>query len=788
MDENNDGINEPGEHILVRNLVVRNVGRMPTPATQPINVLIKSTRYLKPVSSESVQLPFGIRPGHTAEVPGVLRALIRRPPGAAPVGSIADIDVWVQLVGTFERLDRSISDFCDPRRVKISYPLVLDQPISLGSVAKGDVVTFRWLTERPCGTMFSETKAGQEACFLLADESQGSNQINNIGPGSSLAIEQEFIVSSEAEDFTYVGVELKLRLSDPQTKAMRTVQEHHMQVQVSSHYQKTENPGYLLVVNSDTPNYAIRQTLSYLKHGLLANVDMFNVSIYGSYDVPGSSESVLSKYMGKSIIIFGNNYDHPGVGFKRPWDLVDPWVATVLLKGGTSLHFSNVTDPAALSSLKAWAELVVFPAHRLMANRQTYSAKNDKALATNLRNENVRLAQETIQEKENPKDNNEILYDLPVKQSKLNLFGSLDSTLSRRTETAVNLLDKSLPLRRFVVAPAPIASPRVLVVEGVPRTARFTATTAKFRRMPLNESTESVSVHDAFLLVASLPYTSRVRMFWNAVQHGHEDGKGIQDNALFAGVEGFASPSTEKASSSRPTAFTVHPQVLQALNLFLQFDLCNEIHLITGARSRFSDPVSAKEKLSQMPLTSYFFDPAPQYEDDVQQIQTVEAAQPLILVLGTVHAVSNSLSSWHCLRATFAPMGNHQGQLKSQINNLVFGAIQRTCAPSIADAVKEKLMARSEQVKRGILSQPRWMPRSYQWFGNQELVALTNNANGEGAGAEGWGWIDLVYSPRTGLALTSQTWKEWVDAYEAGVNARTRSVKASRSYIGDMVN
>ncbi|KAK8867416.1 hypothetical protein PGQ11_005994 [Apiospora arundinis] len=790
-DENQDGINEPGEHICVRNLLVKNLGLMPSPATRSIHVQIQPTRYLEPVLSEPLQLPYGIGPGQEVEVPGVLRALIRNQADGEPVGSLSGVDDWVQLTGVFhERLDRPIPGFCGQTPIHISYPLVLDPPIFLRSVAKGDRVNFSWTvrnesqktygykTGRPCATMFGEIMPDQEACFLLTDESQGLDQIDEIQPGSTVNIEQEFIVNDKVVDFIYGHLKVDLQLCDPQTSSDRTVQEHHMQVQVSCPYQRTDNAGYLLVVNSETPSYAILQTLGFLKNHLHAKVDVFNLSIYGSYYIRGSSDSVLSEYMGKSIIIFGNDYDHPGVGLKRPWDLIDPWVATVLLKGGTSFHFPNVPD-AALSKLQSWSKRVVFPAHRLRADQQTESVVDTNDLVRKLRSAGVRPLEGSGLEDGASAGNGDMVHAFRVTKSRLD----------RRTEAASHVLAENMPLRRFVTAPDSTDANgeghrerRVLVIEGVPRTARLTATTAPFTESTRSDQpTESVTDHDAFLLVSSLPFVVRARMLWNIVQH--DDDQAIRCDALFAGVEAYASPSTKGDAEESPT---VHRKTILSLTLSLQFDLCNEIYLMMGTKSRFPDPVPTKKKLLQMPLLSHFFDSAPR--DDVRQIQDIKKAQPLVFVLGAIHAVSNPISSWHSFKATLDFLNRHQGHLKSRVNHFIFGIIQRNCAPSIVGTVKSHVMARSEQVRQGIRSQPSEMHKSFHWFGNRELAELTGDESGGGTVAGGWGWIDLLNSGKAGLALTGQACQQWVDYHETKHKAQADVIEASRKHIGSMVN
>ncbi|KAK8043113.1 hypothetical protein PG994_013596 [Apiospora phragmitis] len=370
--------------------------------------------------------------------------------------------------------------------------------------------------------------ANEEACFLLTDDSQGFNRIDEIQPGSTLTIDQEFTINDNVEDFVDGDLRLELHLSGPQTRLIQTVQEHRMEVQISCPYQRTENPGYLLVVNSDTPNYAIRQTLGFVRHRLRMEVDVFNLSVYGSYNIRGSGESVLSQYSGKSIIIFCNDYRHPWLGLSRPWDFIDPRAATKLLECGTSLHFSNVAE-AALNDLQSWTNTVVFPARGLRADQHTVSIQDSNTLATDLRRSRVSL---------------EVLREFPVAQTPLSAFESLESTLNRRTRTTVKMLAQNLPLRRFIVAPVPTTSGgetpkkgRLLVMEGVPRTAKMTATTVPFQDLPPSSyrQTESVSDHDAFLLVSCLPFNRRVRMFWNMVCH--EDAHGIGWDTLFEGLE-----------------------------------------------------------------------------------------------------------------------------------------------------------------------------------------------------------------------------------------------------------
>jgi hypothetical protein len=125
-----------------------------------------------------------------------------------------------------------------------------------------------------------------------------------------------------------------------------------MQMQIFGVYSLSPNPSYLLVVNSKTPNHAIHQIIVLLRERLHTHLDIFNLSLTGSYDSPVTNENVLKSYAGKSVIIFGNSFPYFNQGNKDPWSLLDPWHTGLLIKGGTSVLFTAVSN---LEGLRKWA-------------------------------------------------------------------------------------------------------------------------------------------------------------------------------------------------------------------------------------------------------------------------------------------------------------------------------------------------------------------------------------------------------------------------------------------------
>ena len=154
-----------------------------------------------------------------------------------------------------------------------------------------------------------------------------------------VTIDQDFSVNERTLEFSEGYLTLELMLSDPATSKLRSVQKHQMHMQISGLYSLSPNSSYLLVVNSKTPNHAIHQIISLILHRLHTHLDIFNLSLTGSYESPATNQDVLQSYAGKSVIIFGNTFPYFNQGNKDPWSLLDPWHTGLLIKGWYKYSF-----------------------------------------------------------------------------------------------------------------------------------------------------------------------------------------------------------------------------------------------------------------------------------------------------------------------------------------------------------------------------------------------------------------------------------------------------------------
>lgn len=117
---------------------------MPSPGVEnPIKILIHGTAWLEPIEVPII-IPPNIPVGSIVTVPGELRCLIRSETATRPMGNSLYSKDTVRLIASFDRLERAIPELSGEASIEIKYPLLLEAPKCLASIAKGDVVRFHW--------------------------------------------------------------------------------------------------------------------------------------------------------------------------------------------------------------------------------------------------------------------------------------------------------------------------------------------------------------------------------------------------------------------------------------------------------------------------------------------------------------------------------------------------------------------------------------------------------------------------------------------------------------------
>jgi hypothetical protein len=176
--------------------------------------------------------------------------------------------------------------------------------------------------------------------------------LEELEPGAEVPITEGFTVPEQARAFSAGKLILELMLSDPHTDKLRSIAAHKMDLQVSSSYRYNPRSRFLLVVNSQTPNQSIRQIVDFIENGLHVCLDIYNLSLTGSFINPATGQNILKSYVGKSIIICGNDMTYFNKATRSPWDLLDPWEVSLLARGRTNFLILAVAEAGSLENLQ----------------------------------------------------------------------------------------------------------------------------------------------------------------------------------------------------------------------------------------------------------------------------------------------------------------------------------------------------------------------------------------------------------------------------------------------------
>jgi len=144
-DENGDGIFEPGEHIFVRRIVLKNVGGMPSPNCR-IPCTFEEADMLIPVDNEEGQayLPTSVPAGHSATSEDSAKILISTPDIDPRSHQPYTVTENIALRATVPWLDSQLSNFDVKKSVTIQYPLEVRNGKGLESVANGTTTEVSW--------------------------------------------------------------------------------------------------------------------------------------------------------------------------------------------------------------------------------------------------------------------------------------------------------------------------------------------------------------------------------------------------------------------------------------------------------------------------------------------------------------------------------------------------------------------------------------------------------------------------------------------------------------------
>ncbi|KAK5634158.1 hypothetical protein RRF57_009872 [Xylaria bambusicola] len=462
-DENRDEIFEPGEHLFIRRITVRNSGGMPSP-TRPIQLYVVESDWFKPIDGQDGRtfLP-SIREGSSVTIDGPIQILIReREEYEMPeTGALFARHEAIHLKAVMPWVEREIPNFEFNREIELKYPCELRNIQALPTVA------------------------------------QGSQR------GAALTLKQQLRVHSDAPIYQHVAAIFKLYLGKPKQHRpgsqsdLNLVHVVEVMMQVSDHYVNHPGASFLLVTNSETRGERAQSIRRFINSSLGMQIDTWNISLYagfGDWDQDsGTLINVLSRYHGRTIIFLGNQVSFFGLGRKNIFDICDPECIAIAAAKDTKLLFLDTPDFEAHKKLIS--DILFWPNQPVTCTRANISQSHKFHSVSE-------FATAFTQQKQ---------YN--------NLSHSFLWAQTSWQRWSPNSFGKELPTEKFLVTFHASSPLDIIIVTGIPHHNSIAAleggTTSE--QMADTSASDGLPRFEAYMIVAAIALDHRVSLLWDTV-------------------------------------------------------------------------------------------------------------------------------------------------------------------------------------------------------------------------------------------------------------------------------
>jgi hypothetical protein len=162
--------------------------------------------------------------------------------------------------------------------------------------------------------------------------------IPRLAANSKQKFEMIVKIVSNAIPYEVTKLDVYLNLSPPNESQPVPIQRFRLPIQISNHYRYNTKASVLLVTNSSTSRRQVEEWLN-LTSSKEMIMDIYNVSLYGHM---GLNDSILNKYLGKTVVLLGNAFDYFERGQRTVMDFIDKRDLAAAVFGGTSFIVSNM--------------------------------------------------------------------------------------------------------------------------------------------------------------------------------------------------------------------------------------------------------------------------------------------------------------------------------------------------------------------------------------------------------------------------------------------------------------
>ncbi|KAH7381945.1 hypothetical protein BKA64DRAFT_684616 [Cadophora sp. MPI-SDFR-AT-0126] len=634
-DENDDGIYEPGENIMVQNIAIRNHGDMPSPSQSLIRIAITPSQWVDPtVDQEILGVPTSIPGRTTIHAPRMAKAYIKPEPEVRRSPIPLKVDEAVRLEGIMSGINRKLLGFGVTCPFIVQYPLRMTQPQFAEAIAHGEQFNIQWSVENISSRIHGihsdshrtvSTRISTNSDFVEFLGNEGGTvldrEIHSINPQERITFKQQFSVSEMAEPFSNGVVKLEFMLSptssrqDPmdalfvRSSAQFPVTVWDLPMQVSPKYQYNQSSSYLLLINAGTSEAFIRRISTFIQHDLMLELDIINISLNASL-TEASGENVLERYTGKTIVVLGNVFTFFGSVGRSSYEFMSPAVVSKLLSRDTNFLFLDAQDLAGLT--KTWGKIIANPATTL----------DESGIDGSLHGLKMREFLGTSQNTATENDSRIFrAHTVPVERS---CIRSDESAIKSRAKRLSKKLRVRYPTRNFACRGVPIDKSKdvplfLMVHEALPLSARIFVSS----RTP-DQNAETLDPVTHYLIVSSLPLTYRSKRIWDLASMQGDGGDSktsppgstpIDDKSSMADLgtrrEKHEIMTFDMRQRSSHRTVSPRARIEEFLRISVQYDLIQEISHYTKPSPWLFDPLRKHSLTPYLTRLNTFFSQTP---------------------------------------------------------------------------------------------------------------------------------------------------------------------------------
>lgn len=354
-----------------------------------------------------------------------------------------------------------------------------------------------------------------------ATDGQGrtNKEISSLEPGETATFSEVAKIAPDAEPYSRSNLKIELLLSSPGTdtptsvierNTQRTIQEQEHQVQISTRYTYSEESEFLLVTNSQTSSDVLAAWTHFIQDELAMSLDTWNISLYGGLQFADDDDTVLSSYMGKTVIMLANSFDYFGKGNRTVMDLCDPVMAATEVLLDTKLEIL-VSPSLNTHTINEWMRSLIFPIQYVAENPedaiQPTMLQSEKDIIESVANQYLSGNQEFT------------IYKIPVKTSRIL---NAENQLRRKAKQTLRYLLEYLPQERFCITPtsqdaSPSQAGYLVISRGLPH---FTQAVVRRQAGPsaIGMAKGGLGLRDTYACISSLSFCKRVGILCNSLR------------------------------------------------------------------------------------------------------------------------------------------------------------------------------------------------------------------------------------------------------------------------------